>query len=74
MPRWVSVPGWFLDLFTTENVPLSTFESYGAEFFARFPEEHALVRESEFLPEAEPPEGIERSAAGVASDARRMRR
>ena len=29
------------------------------ELFARFPEEHALVRESEFLPEADPPEGIE---------------
>jgi succinate dehydrogenase / fumarate reductase iron-sulfur subunit len=29
------------------------------EFFARFPEEHALVRESEFLPEAQPPEAIE---------------
>jgi len=29
------------------------------ELFARFPEEHALVRESEFLPEADAPEGIE---------------
>jgi succinate dehydrogenase / fumarate reductase iron-sulfur subunit len=29
------------------------------ELFDRFPEEHALVRESEFLPEADSPEGIE---------------
>jgi hypothetical protein len=35
MPRWVSVPGWFLDLFTKQNVPLSTFSSYGLELFAR---------------------------------------
>jgi len=35
MPRWVSVPGWFLDLFTAENVPLSTFGSYGLELFGR---------------------------------------
>ncbi|HEY0713085.1 MAG TPA: hypothetical protein VGF45_10455 [Polyangia bacterium] len=35
MPRWVSVPGWFLDLFAKENVPLSTFGSFGVEFFGR---------------------------------------
>jgi hypothetical protein len=35
MPRWVSVPSWFLDLFTKENVPLSTFSSFGAEFIRR---------------------------------------
>jgi len=25
MPRWVTVPSWFLGLFHEENVPLSTF-------------------------------------------------
>jgi hypothetical protein len=35
MPRWVSVPGWLLGLFATENVPLSTFSSYGLELFGR---------------------------------------
>ncbi len=35
MPRYMTVPSWFLDLFTAENVPLSTFKSYGGEFFAR---------------------------------------
>jgi hypothetical protein len=35
MPRWVSVPGWLLDLFTEENEPLSTFKSFGVEFFGR---------------------------------------
>lgn len=32
--RWVSVPGWFLGLFTKENVPLSSY-GLGAEFFRR---------------------------------------
>jgi hypothetical protein len=32
--RWVSVPGWFLDLFTKRNVPLSSY-GLGAEFFRR---------------------------------------
>jgi hypothetical protein len=36
MPRWTSVPGWLLDLFAAENVPLSTFSSFGLEAFARF--------------------------------------
>lgn len=35
MPRWVSVPSWFLGLFTEENVPLSTFAAFGAEFIRR---------------------------------------
>ena len=35
LPRWVTVPGWFLGLFTEENVPLSTFESFGVEFLRR---------------------------------------
>jgi hypothetical protein len=35
MPRLVSVPGWFLDLFTKQNVPLATFGSFGAEFLRR---------------------------------------
>jgi hypothetical protein len=29
------VPSWLLGLFATENVPLSTFKSYGLELFAR---------------------------------------
>jgi hypothetical protein len=37
LPRWVSVPGWFLDAFFAESVPLSTFQSYGAEFIRRKP-------------------------------------
>lgn len=32
--RWVSVPGWFLSLFTDENVPLSSY-AIGGEFFRR---------------------------------------
>jgi hypothetical protein len=32
--RWVSVPSWFLDLFTKKNVPLSSY-GVGAEFFRR---------------------------------------
>lgn len=35
MPRWVSVPSWFLGLFTEENVGLSTFGSVGVEFLRR---------------------------------------
>jgi hypothetical protein len=35
MPRWVSVPSWMLGLFATENVPLSTFGSFGVELFGR---------------------------------------
>jgi hypothetical protein len=35
MPRWVSVPSWFLGLFTEENVGLSTFGSFGVEFLRR---------------------------------------
>ena len=35
MPRWVSVPSWFLGLFTEENVGLSTFGSFGFEFLRR---------------------------------------
>ena len=35
MPRWVTVPSWFLGLFTAENVPLSTFGSFGVEFLRR---------------------------------------
>jgi hypothetical protein len=35
MPRWVSVPSWFLGLFTAENVPLSTVGSFGVEFLRR---------------------------------------
>jgi hypothetical protein len=31
---WVSVPGWFLDLFTKQNVPLSSY-GIGGEFFRR---------------------------------------
>jgi len=34
-PRWVSVPGWLLDAFTAENVPLSSFGSVGIEGFWR---------------------------------------
>jgi len=33
--RWVSIPGWLLDAFTAENVPLSTFGSVGLEGFWR---------------------------------------
>lgn len=32
--RWVSVPGWFLDLFTKANEPLSS-TAFGMEFFRR---------------------------------------
>ena len=32
--RWVSVPGWMLNLFTEQNVPLSSWGS-GIEFFRR---------------------------------------
>jgi hypothetical protein len=32
--RWVSVPSWFLGLFTKKNVPLSSY-GVGAEFFRR---------------------------------------
>ena len=35
MPRWVTVPSWFLGLFTEENVGLSTFGSFGVEFLRR---------------------------------------
>jgi hypothetical protein len=35
MPRYVSVPGWLLGLFTEENVPLHTFGSFGVEFIRR---------------------------------------
>ena len=28
------------------------------EFFARFPDEHPMIRASEVLPDAEPPDGI----------------
>jgi hypothetical protein len=37
LPRWVSVPGWFLDAFFQESVPLSTFQSYGLELIRRRP-------------------------------------
>lgn len=33
--RWVSVPGWFLGLFATKNVPLSTFNCFALEGFWR---------------------------------------
>jgi hypothetical protein len=33
-PRWVSIPGWFLSLFTDENVALSSY-GIGGEFFRR---------------------------------------
>jgi hypothetical protein len=33
--RWVTVPGWFLGLFTQKNVPLSTFNAWGLEGFWR---------------------------------------
>lgn len=32
--RWISVPSWLLDLFTRENVPLSSYAA-GLEFFRR---------------------------------------
>jgi len=32
--RWVTIPGWFLDFFTDENIPLSSF-GIGGEFFRR---------------------------------------
>jgi hypothetical protein len=32
--RWISVPAWFLDLFTKKNMPLSTWGT-GIEFFRR---------------------------------------
>jgi len=35
MPRWVSVPRWFLGAFTEENEPLSTFGSFGVELLRR---------------------------------------
>jgi hypothetical protein len=38
MPRLVSVPSWMLNLFTVENVPLSTFGSFGVELFRRRPD------------------------------------
>jgi hypothetical protein len=34
-PRWVSMPKWFLNIITKQNQPLSTFNSFGAEFFRR---------------------------------------
>ena len=33
--RWVSVPGWFLGLFTQKTVPLSTFNCWALEGFWR---------------------------------------
>jgi hypothetical protein len=33
--RWVSVPGWFLGLFTKKNSPLSTFNCFALEGFWR---------------------------------------
>jgi hypothetical protein len=33
--RYISVPGWFLGLFTTKNVPLSTFNCFALEGFWR---------------------------------------
>jgi hypothetical protein len=33
--RYVSVPGWTLELFTTHNVPLATLGHFGIEFFRR---------------------------------------
>jgi hypothetical protein len=33
--RWVTVPHWFLSLFTKHNVPLSTFGHFGIEGFRR---------------------------------------
>jgi hypothetical protein len=35
MPRWVTVPDWFLGAFLAESVPLSTFSSFGVEFIRR---------------------------------------
>src|SRR5262245_51649479 len=32
--RWITVPGWFLGLFTKQNVPVSTY-GIGGEFFRR---------------------------------------
>jgi hypothetical protein len=37
MPRWVTIPDWFLGAFLAESVPLSTFASYGLEFIRRKP-------------------------------------
>jgi hypothetical protein len=37
MPRWVTIPDWFLGAFLAESVPLSTFSSYGLEFIRRKP-------------------------------------
>jgi hypothetical protein len=33
--RWLTVPGWFLDLFTQKNVPLYTFSCFALEGFRR---------------------------------------
>src|SRR4029077_7516652 len=33
--RYVSVPSWMLRVFTTHNVPLSTFGHFGLEVFRR---------------------------------------
>jgi hypothetical protein len=33
--RWVTVPGWFLNLFSQKNVPLYTFSCFGLEGFRR---------------------------------------
>jgi hypothetical protein len=33
--RWVSVPSWFLGLFTQKNVPLSTFSCFALEGYRR---------------------------------------
>ncbi len=35
MPRWVTVPDWFLGAFFAESVPLSTFGSFGFELIRR---------------------------------------
>jgi hypothetical protein len=42
-PRWITVPSWVLGLFATENVPLSTFGSYGVELIARRPAGYDIV-------------------------------
>jgi hypothetical protein len=35
VPRYVTIPGWVLGLFSKENVPLHTFGAFGLEFVRR---------------------------------------
>jgi hypothetical protein len=54
--RWITIPGWFLDLFTKANVPLSSY-GVGLEVFRRSPDRDLDIAVGFIYQKMGPPDG-----------------